>query len=394
MYGSVKKTNHYLCNPMSEFYQDFKLGVLGGGQLGRMLIQQAINYNLHVEVMDADPAAPCSALANGFTCAPITDYEAVLAFGRQCDLVTIEIENVNVEALHQLAAEGIPVYPQPEVIGLIRDKVKQKQFYRQHGIPTAPFREVQNRQEVHDCGLPMPFVNKLATAGYDGRGVQVIRSEADLSQVFDAPGLVEEFVDFDKEIAVIVARNRAGEIAVFPVVELEFHPQQNLVEYLKMPARLPAAVELAARELAVEVIKKLDMTGLLAVEMFVTRDRQVLVNEVAPRTHNSGHQTIEACATSQFDQHLRAILNLPLGDTTLHTPAMMVNLLGERGHTGPARYEGLREVLARPGVHVHLYGKAVTKPYRKMGHVTITGRHEDKLQETAKFVKETLKVKT
>ena len=379
---------------MALFYQDFKLGVLGGGQLGRMLIQEAINYNLHVEVLDPDENAPCKHLAHGFTCGSLTDYDTVLAFGRQCQMVTIEIENVNTEALQQLVAEGIAVYPQPEIIALIKNKVEQKLFYQQHDIPTAAFAVVDNKEAVGKATLPLPFVNKLATEGYDGRGVQIIRTTADLEKAFDAPGLVEELVDFSKEISVIVARNKFGEIKAFPTVELEFHPEHNLVEYLHTPAIIAQEIDNKAKLIAIDIVKKLDFIGLLAIEMFVTKDGRVLVNEIAPRTHNSGHQTIEACTTSQFNQHLRAILGLPLGNTTLRTPATMVNLLGEAGHTGPARYEGLEEVLALKGVYVHLYGKAITKPFRKMGHVTITGKKKKKLLLKAKFVKETLKVKS
>jgi 5-(carboxyamino)imidazole ribonucleotide synthase len=379
---------------MSLFYQDFKLGVLGGGQLGRMLIQEAINYNLQIAIIDPDANAPCKNLAHSFIQGSLTDYETVLAFGRQCDLVTIEIENVNTEALAQLQKEGITVYPQAGIIKLIKNKVEQKLFYRDNGIPTAPFVVVENKQEVAKANLRLPFVNKLATEGYDGRGVQVIKSEADYDKAFDTKGLVEEFVDFEKEISVILARNQQGEIKTFPTVELLFHPEHNLVEYLHTPAEISEEVDVLAREIATEIITKLDMVGLLAVEMFVTKDGKVLVNEIAPRTHNSGHQTIESCTTSQFNQHLRAILGLPLGDTSLLIPATMVNLLGEEGHTGPARYEGLEEVIALKGVYVHLYGKAITKPFRKMGHITITGSDKESLAEKAKFVKETLKVKS
>jgi 5-(carboxyamino)imidazole ribonucleotide synthase len=379
---------------MSLFYQDFKLGVLGGGQLGRMLIQEAINYNLRIAVIDPDANAPCKNLAHEFRQGSLVDYETVLAFGRQCDLLTIEIENVNTEALKQLQEEGITVYPQANIIKLIKNKIEQKLFYRNNGIPTVNFVVVENKQDVASTELSLPIVNKLATEGYDGRGVQVIRSEADFDKAFDTDGLIEEFVDFEKEISVIIARNIHGEIKIFPTVELQFHPEHNLVEYLHTPAEISSEVDAQAREIATDIITKLDMVGLLAVEMFVTREGMVLVNEIAPRTHNSGHQTIESCTTSQFNQHLRAILGLPLGDTTLITPATMVNLLGEDGHTGPARYEGLEEVIALKGVYVHLYGKAITKPFRKMGHITITGNNKESLAEKAKFVKETLKVKS
>lgn len=379
---------------MSKSFHARKIGVLGGGQLGRMLIQEAINYNVRVEVMDPDENAPCQAIAHKFTHGKLTDFDTVLAFGRQHDLLTIEIENVNTDALTQLAAEGVKVYPQPDIIALIKNKVDQKMFYRDNEIPTSPFEVVNNRQDVQNLGMSLPFVNKLATEGYDGRGVQVIRTKDDYEKAFDTYGLVEEFVDFDREISVIVARNEQGEIKTFPTVELEFHPEANLVEFLHTPAKIADEIDAKAKITAIDLIKKLGMVGLLAVEMFVTKTGEVLVNEIAPRTHNSGHHTIESCVTSQFNQHLRSILGLPLGNTTLVKSATMVNVLGEEDHTGPAIYEGLEEVLELKGVYVHLYGKAVTKPFRKMGHVTITGGNRKKLLEKANFVKETLKVKS
>lgn len=357
-----------------------------------MLIQEAINYNLTVEVIDPDENAPCKAIAHKFTHGKLTDYDTILAFGRQHNLLTIEIENVNTDALKQLESEGIKVYPQPDIIALIKNKVDQKSFYRDNDIPTSPFEVVNNLNEISNSGISLPFVNKLATEGYDGRGVQVIRTEDDYSKAFDAFGLVEEFVDFDREISVIVARNEQGEIRTYPTVELEFHPEANLVEFLHTPAKIPDEIDAKAKLIAIDLIKKLGMVGLLAVEMFITRDGEVLVNEIAPRTHNSGHHTIESCITSQFDQHLRAILGLPLGNTSLVKSATMVNVLGEEGYTGPAKYQGLEEVLGLKGVYVHLYGKAITKPFRKMGHVTITGGNRKKLLEKANFVKETLKV--
>lgn len=377
---------------MSQFSQDIKLGVLGGGQLGRMLIQEAINYNLHVNIIDPDENAPCRTLAHEFTHGSITDYDTVLSFGRNCDLVTIEIENVNTDALLQLEKEGIKVYPQPDIIALIKNKVDQKLFYQKHEIPTAAFEIVENKEDVRNASIKLPFVNKLATEGYDGRGVQMIRSENDIDKAFNKRGLIESLIDFEKEISVIIARNPKGEIKSFPTVELEFHPEHNLVEYLHTPAAISKEVDAKAKLIAIDIIKKLKMVGLLAIEMFVTKDGEVLVNEMAPRTHNSGHQTIESSVTSQFNQHLRAILDLPLGSTTLVTPATMVNLLGEEGYTGPAKYQGLNTILEMKGVYVHLYGKLITKPFRKMGHVTITGKKHKKLKEKAKFVKETLKI--
>lgn len=378
---------------MSVFHPDFKIGVLGGGQLGRMMIQSAVDFNFNVHVLDPDANAPCKDIATSITHGILTDYDTVYAFGKDKDLITIEIENVNTEALLQLQREGKKVYPQPQVIELIKNKVKQKKFYLHNFIPTAQFTETANRHEVAAQKQFLPFVNKLATEGYDGRGVQVIREEKDIHKAFDKPGFVEKLIDFDKEISVIAARNESGEIKTYPTVEMVFHPEHNLVEYLFSPASISAEIEAKAQSIAKNVIKKLDMVGLLAIEMFVTKEGDVLVNEVAPRTHNSGHQSIEGNITSQFEQHLRAILNLPLGATDIIVPSAMVNLLGEAGYTGDAIYEGMNEVLAKKGVHIHLYGKKVTKPFRKMGHVTIADKDLDSLREKVNFVKEQLKIK-
>ena len=373
------------------FQQDFKVGILGGGQLGRMLIQSGIDFNIPFAVLDPDPAAPCAGLTE-FFCGKLTDYETVIDFGSRCDIITIEIENVNTGALKALKRSGKKVFPEPEVIELIQDKRLQKNFYKDNGIPTAEFFLTENAEEVRQHRSFLPFVNKLGREGYDGRGVQVMRDEKDLDKAWDTPGLVEKLVDFQKEISVIVARSASGEIKTFPVVEMVFHPVHNLVEYLFAPAELTQEVSQEADRIARSIIEKLNMTGLLAVEMFVNQSGDVLVNEIAPRPHNSGHQTIEANMTSQYEQHLRAILNLPLGDTTTILPSAMVNLLGEPDFSGPARYQGFKEVVQTPGVFVHLYGKKITKPFRKMGHVTILDRDISLLRKKAEFVKTTLKV--
>ncbi len=375
------------------FDSNIKVGVLGGGQLGRMMIQSAIDFNLNIHSLDPDPNAPCKDIATSFTVGALTDYDTVLAFGLDKDILTIEIENVNTEALKELQKQGKKVYPQPEVIELIQNKLHQKQFYAQQGIPTAEFHEVRSAKEVSSKEDFLPFVNKLATGGYDGRGVQLIKSKSDLDKAFDAHGFVEKMIDFEKELAVIVARNESGQTKAFPVVEMVFHPTHNLVEYLFSPAEVSKEIEMKAQALAETVIDKLDMVGLLAIEMFLTKDGKILVNEVAPRTHNSGHQTIEGNITSQFEQHLRAILNWPLGETATVVPSAMVNVLGEDGFTGSASYQGMDRVLAKPGIHVHLYGKKLTKPFRKMGHVTVSSEDPTELREKVKFVKQTLKVK-
>lgn len=377
---------------MERFNQNIQLGVLGGGQLGRMLIQSAINFNLDVHILDPDPDAPCKTIATHFTQGALTDYDTVYQWGQKLDLITIEIENVSVAALKALQNEGKKVYPQPEIIELIQDKRTQKQFYQQNNIPTSPFVLTENKAEVRNHLDFLPAVHKLGREGYDGRGVQKIASEKEVDLAFDKPGLLEKFVDFEKEISVIVARNAQGETKTFPVVELVFHPVYNLVEYLFAPASISPEIEGKAEEIAIQVVEKLDMVGLLAVEMFVTKGGEVLVNEIAPRTHNSGHQTIEANITSQFEQHLRAVLNLPLGATDAKIPSAMVNLLGADGYSGPAKYEGMDAVLAIPGVAVHLYGKKLTKPFRKMGHITIVDHDLERLKEKATQVKEALKV--
>jgi 5-(carboxyamino)imidazole ribonucleotide synthase len=376
---------------VSSFQQNFKLGVLGGGQLGRMLIQSGIDFNIQFSILDPDKNAPCSSIAE-FHHGKLTDYDTVVAFGSTCDIVTIEIENVNVAALKELERKGKKVFPQPAVVELIQDKRIQKRFYHENHIPTADFVLTENAAEVRSHKSFLPAVNKLGKEGYDGRGVQILKSEADLSKAFDKPGLLEKLVDFEKEISVIVARNERGEIKSYPAVEMVFHPVHNLVEYLFSPAEISVSVAAKAEKIAVSIIEELNMVGILAVEMFATKAGEVLVNEIAPRPHNSGHQTIEANVTSQYEQHLRSILNLPLGNTSVIAPSAMVNILGEDGFEGDAKYAGFQEVMNVSGVHVHLYGKKITKPFRKMGHVTIMDDDVESLKKKVNFVKQTLKV--
>ncbi len=378
---------------MKSFYGDLKLGILGGGQLGRMLIQESINFNITTHVLDPDADAPCKDLCNKFVKGSLTDYQTVYEFGKGVDLITIEIEKVNVDALEQLENEGILVYPQSRVIRLIQDKGVQKQFFKENDIPSSAFQLIQNRDELKRGNFPLPFIQKLRKDGYDGRGVHSVRESADLDNAFDAPSLIEDWIDFEKELAVIVSRNESGEVKTFPCVEMEFNPEANLVEFLISPSTLPAGILQKADELAVKIAEDLKIVGVLAVELFLTKDGQILVNELAPRPHNSGHQTIEGNYTSQYEQHLRAIFNLPLGNTRSISNAVMINLLGEKGFEGLAEYEGLREILEIDGVYVHLYGKKLTKPFRKMGHVTILDDDREKAIEKAKFVQSTIKVK-
>lgn len=370
------------------------VGILGGGQLGQMFIQECINLNVQAHVLDPDAEAPCSQIAASFTVGSLTDYDTVYRFGKQFKLVTIEIENVNVQALYKLQQEGVEVYPQPEIIEMVQDKGLQKTFLQKNKIPTSVFSlsEDENGLKLKVTGFPM--VQKLRKGGYDGRGVHVIRNKNDFDKVLKGPSVLEAYVPFEKEISVIVARNSKGKIKSFPVVDMEFNKSANLVEFLYSPSQLSKKTQQKAIKIAETIIKKLKMVGILAVEMFVTKKGEIFVNEMAPRPHNSGHHSIEGNYTSQYAQHLRAILGLPLGDTSTTTAAVMVNLLGEPGYEGPANYRNLDKVLAMPGNYVHLYGKKNTRGYRKMGHVTVLKQNLKQAMAQARKVKKLLKITT
>ena len=377
---------------ISKWYgKDLRLGVLGGGQLGRMLIQAANDLNIHIHCLDPDPNAPCSEIAHSFSCGSLTDFNTVLNFGSDKHLITVEIENVNVEALVELEKKGVKVFPQPNVLKLIQDKGLQKEFYLKNNIPTAAFELISSKAELL-LKTDFPFVHKLRTGGYDGKGVKIISNLSEAEQSFDAPSVIEEKIDFQKELSVLVARNEKGEIKTFPLVECEFNPEANLVEFLFSPAEVSPEIELKAKEIASQLIEKLNMVGLLAVELFLTKSNELLVNEIAPRPHNSGHHTIECCTTSQFSQHLRAILNLPLGDTSLIQAGAMINLVGEKEFNGPVIYDGLENLLSIPGVFPHLYGKEISKPFRKMGHITITGKNINELKAKRDKIKGLIRV--
>jgi 5-(carboxyamino)imidazole ribonucleotide synthase len=367
------------------------IGVLGGGQLGMMMIEAANKIGVLVHCLDPNLAAPCAEIATTFTVGDFNNYDDVYQFGKDKRVLTIEIENVNIEALEVLEKEGVKVYPQPAVLKIIKDKGVQKQFYVDLNIPTAPFHLVEGKAALVQRDLSYPFVQKLRVGGYDGKGVQVIRNKEDLASAFDAPSVIESMIDFEKEISIIVARNVAGQLAVFPAVECEFSKEANLVEFQFSPANIAKEIEQKAIEIASSIIQSLELVGILAVEFFLTKQGELLVNEIAPRTHNSGHHTIECCETSQFEQHLRAVLNLELGSTRLVCPAAMVNLLGELTYNGLAYYEGLEEVEKMPGVFVHLYGKEKTSPNRKMGHVTILGKSMEEIKAIAALVKSGLR---
>ena len=378
------------------FSSDFTLGILGGGQLGKMLLTDTRRYDIRTKVMDPSDVAPCRFGSNVFEVGDLNDKERVLEFGKDCDVITIEIEGVNTEALHQLEDAGKKVYPKPGTLEIIKNKVRQKEFYKQHKIPTADFISFSGNAEMlrklDNSGFGLPLVWKAASGGYDGRGVEIVRDAKRLTELPDAEGLLEKMIPFEKEIAVVTARSANGEIKSYPVVEMDFHPVANLVEFVFSPSVLNEDIQRKAVALAEDLVEKLDHVGLLAVEMFCLSDGSLLVNEVAPRVHNSGHLSIEGHVTSQFDQHLRAVLGLPLGSTETVRPAVMVNLTGEDGYNGPVVYDGIEEVMALPGIAVHLYGKANTRPFRKMGHITITDKDLEKAREKARKVKDTIKV--
>ena len=371
----------------------FRLGMVGGGQLGRMFIQEAINFDVQVHSLDPDPEAPCKSIATSFTVGSLNDYDALYNFGLDKDVITVEIENVNIEALERLEEEGKKVFPQPRILKIIQDKGLQKQFYLDNNIPTAPFELVENKAEINSHLTSFPFMQKLRKGGYDGKGVQALRNNEDLNHAFDAPSVLEKMIPFVKELSIIVARNENGQTAVYPAVECEFNPEANLVEFLFSPAEISNDIEERSKKIALDVINKLGMVGLLAVELFLLENGEILVNEIAPRPHNSGHHTIECNITSQYEQHMRSVLNLPLGSTNLVQSGVMINLLGEKDFEGDVYYENYEEALALEGVKIHIYGKQKTKSFRKMGHVTVGNPSLEKAKEIARKVQEILKVK-
>ncbi|WP_088341511.1 5-(carboxyamino)imidazole ribonucleotide synthase [Robiginitalea sediminis] len=382
----------------SYFSSDFTLGILGGGQLGKMLLYETRKWDVTTRVMDPSAEAPARLACNTFVQGDLMDYQAVMDFGRGVDVLTIEIENVNVQALEDLEDTGVTVYPQPKTLRTIQNKATQKLFYTDHGIPTAPFSRFAYTSEIEDSlnngGIAFPFVWKSARFGYDGQGVKIVRDWADLEGLPNVECIAESLIPFKNELAVIVARNPDGEVRTYPVVEMEFHPEANQVEYVLCPARIPEAVAKEAREIALKVSRSLGHVGLLAVEMFRTQEDHILVNEVAPRPHNSGHYSIEGSFTNQFEQHLRAILGLPLGQTDNKVATVMVNLVGAEGFRGPVFYEGIGAILGMPGVVPHIYGKKETRPFRKMGHVTIADTSLESARKTAETVKSSIVVRT
>ncbi|MGB2513762.1 MAG: 5-(carboxyamino)imidazole ribonucleotide synthase [Flavobacteriaceae bacterium] len=372
------------------------IGILGGGQLGKMLLSTTRQWDLTTHVMDPSPEAPARIGCNHFTQGDLMEYQDVLDFGKKVDLLTIEIENINTKALAELEKQGVKVYPQAAVLELIQNKCKQKEFYQKKGIPTAPFQVFNSKEALKDAvvrgRVSFPFVWKSAAMGYDGFGVQIIRSNQDLETVSEGGCMAEDLVAIEKEIGVIVCRSVSGETVSYPSVEMEFHPTANQVEFVLSPARISKKIEEKAREVALEVSKAYQHVGLLAVELFLTKEGEIWVNEVAPRPHNSGHYSIEASYTSQFEQHIRALLDLPLGNPENKVAGVMVNLVGAKGHQGPVYYKNMEHILAIEGVCPHIYGKKETRPFRKMGHITIVNKNLETARQIAAQVKETIEV--
>ncbi len=396
VYFCVTANKWYKIRAMEYFSSNFKLGILGGGQLGKMMLSETRKFDIHTKIMDASEEAPCKIGCNEFIKGDLLNFDAVYKFGKKVDLLTIEIENVNLDALEKLENEGLQVYPQSKVLRIIQNKAQQKLFYLDNDIPTADFHRFAYKSEIRDSitngGLQFPFVWKVAQYGYDGQGVKIVRNLDDMTDLPAGECIAEVLVPFKNELAVIVARSAGGEVKTYPVVEMEFHPEANQVEYVICPARIDAKVAQKAQEIALKVSEKLKHIGLLAVEMFQTQNDQILVNEVAPRPHNSGHYSIEASYTNQFEQHIRAILNFPLGKTESKVAGIMVNLVGAEGHTGNVVYENMEAVLSMEGVTPHIYGKKQTRPFRKMGHVTIVNSEINLARNIAEKVKNTIKV--
>ena len=381
---------------MNYFSSDFKLGILGGGQLGKMLLTETRKFDIQTFVLEPNDEAPARLSCNEFFKGSLMDFDTVYQFGKKVDVLTIEIENVNLEALDQLEKEGLAIYPSPKTLRLIQNKGKQKDYYVANDIPTSPHQRLVDLTDLRGAlatdKLHFPFVWKCAQFGYDGNGVKICRSASDLMQLPDVECIAEAMVPFKNELAVIVARSVSGEVKTYPVVEMEFHPEANQVEYVICPARINEKVAQKATEIALKVSAAFNHVGLLAVELFQTEDDEILVNEVAPRPHNSGHYSIEASYTSQFENHLRAILNLPLGNTESKVAGIMVNLVGDEGFSGLVIYENIEQIMGIDGVTPHIYGKRETRPFRKMGHVTIVNQNMEEARKIAETVKNSIRV--
>lgn len=374
------------------------IGIIAGGQLGKMLIQKASEWSLQTSVLDPDESCPARDIASSYTKGSYLDFDTVYNFGKKVDILTFELENINIEALKKLQKEGVYIAPDPHILECIQDKEKQKKWYGEHDIPTSPFESFESREDIikaiEEKKLSFPFVQKLCKGGFDGRGVSVIHSIEDIPLLLEGGSIVEEKITIEKEIAVLVARNKRGEVRCFPATEMTFDKKANLVEHLLCPANIPEEREKEAEEIAERIATNIHLEGILAVEFFITDTQEVLVNESAPRPHNSGHHTIESIVTSQFEQHLRAILNLPLGNTDIISPAVMLNILGEEGYSGSVLYSGFEEILKEDRAYIHLYGKKITKPFRKMGHITLLGNTSEDALQKAERIKHSFSVRS
>ena len=374
------------------------IGIIGGGQLGKMILSESNRMSLNISVLDSNKNSPCRNLTNNFFVGDLNNYNDVLEFGKICDIITFEIEHINADALTELQKIGKKVYPKPETLSIIQDKSKQKKFYTENNLPTSEFKFYSNINElnnhVNDGKINFPCVWKKTKFGYDGFGVKILKSKSDILDLPDCEMIIEDYVPFKKELAVIVARNLNGDIKTYETVEMEFNSDSNQVEFVISPSRISNELKERAKKIAIETTKKIDNIGLLAVEMFLTENDEILINEVAPRPHNSGHFTIEACPTSQFEQHLRSILNLPLGNTTHNNFAIMLNLVGDNGFDGNVFYENLESAFNEANTHVHIYGKEKTRPNRKMGHITIICDKFEDAYNKAVYIKSKIKVKT
>jgi len=381
---------------MTFFSTSKTIGILGGGQLGKMLLYDTRKWDIKTKVLDNNPNAPAKLSCDEFHVGDLMDYQTVLNFAKNIDVLTIEIENVNVKALKEIEKKGIKVYPQPNVLAIIQNKLKQKKFYKENKIPTAPFREFKSiksiKEEIIHGNLCFPFVWKSNSMGYDGFGVKIIKSNRDIEELNDTPGFIEDLIEIKKELSVIICRNAKGEIKNFPVVEMIFNNDSNQVEYIISPARINNEISRKAISIALKLSKLYNHVGIMAIELFLTSDNEILINEVAPRPHNSGHFSIEMSYTSQFEQHIRAILGLPLGEAKNKISGVMVNLVGEKQNNGPVKFSNIDQIMTIEGVTPHIYGKKETRPNRKMGHVTIVNEKIENAIKIAKKVKETIKV--
>ena len=383
---------------MDYFSSDFKLGIIGGGQLGKMLLQVTSKLNIKTNILDSNPDSPCKNLCNEFSLGKLMDYDTIYKFGKKCNVITYEIEHINIEALLKLESEGVIINPSPSTLKIIQNKNTQKNFFLENNIPTAKFWHFRSKEEfklfLSNDEISFPCVWKKTKFGYDGFGVEILKSTKDITKLPDSEFIIEEYIPFQKELATTIARNDSGQVEVFPIVEMSFNDESNQVEYVICPAQINNKNMIRAKEIALSVSKSFGHTGILAVEMFLTKDNKVLVNEVAPRPHNSAHYSIEACMSSQFDQHIRSILNLPLGCSKSNINAIMVNLVGEKNFSGLVNYEGVEESMKFDNVSVHIYGKSETRPNRKMGHATILDTDLNRGIEIAKSVKKNIRVKT